>query len=79
MTLCWAIVGICKCCTFCYQLYHVLCRYTVFDALGPSNTIPELLVTTFPTLFTAPVFRPASDALELTVLNFFYENIFHPI
>jgi recombining binding protein suppressor of hairless len=49
-------------------------QYTFFDALGPSNTIPELPVTPFPTLFTAPVYRPANNALELTVSNFFYEN-----
>jgi recombining binding protein (suppressor of hairless) len=78
--LCWTIVGICKCRTLYYHYYHVLCRYaakfqyTFFDALGPSNTIPELPVTPFPTLFTAPVYRPANNALELTVSNFFYEN-----
>ena len=77
--LCWTIVGICECRTFCCNI-HVLCRfaakfqYTFFDALGPSNTIPELPVTPFPTLFTAPVYRPANNALELTVSNFFYEN-----
>ncbi|KAI0307908.1 hypothetical protein B0F90DRAFT_1930918 [Multifurca ochricompacta] len=60
--LCWTIVGISK------------FQYTFFDALGPSNTIPELPVTPFPTLFTAPVYRPANNALELTVSNFFYEN-----
>jgi recombining binding protein suppressor of hairless len=49
-------------------------QYTFFDALGPSSTIPELPVTPFPTLFTAPVYRPANNALELTVSNFFYEN-----
>jgi recombining binding protein (suppressor of hairless) len=49
-------------------------QYTFFDALGSSNTIPELPVTPFPTLFTAPVYRPANNALELTVSNFFYEN-----
>ena len=49
-------------------------QYTFFDALGPSNAIPELPVTPFPTLFTAPVYRPANNALELTVSNFFYEN-----
>jgi recombining binding protein (suppressor of hairless) len=60
--LCWTIVGISK------------FQYTFFDALGPSNSIPELPVTPFPTLFTAPVYRPANNALELTVSNFFYEN-----
>src|SRR5260221_14104861 len=79
--LCWIIVGICvcECRTFCCN-FHVLCRfaakfqYTFFDALGPSNTIPELPVTPFPTLFTAPVYRPANNSLELTVSIFFYEN-----
>jgi len=60
--LCWTIVGISK------------FQYTFFDALGPRNAIPELPVTPFPTLFTAPVYRPANNALELTVSNFFYEN-----
>src|SRR5260221_9506017 len=75
--LCWTIVGICECRTFCCN-FHILCRfaaksqYTFFDALGPSNTIPELPVMPFPTLFTALVYRPANNALELTVSNFFY-------
>src|SRR5260221_13627760 len=77
--LCWIIVGICECRTFCCS-FHGLCRfaaksqYPFFDALGPRNTIPELPAKPFPTLFTAPVYRPANNALELTVSNFFYEN-----
>ena len=76
--LCWTIVGICK--LLVLSLSHdtdsivAKFQYTFFDALGPSNTIPELPVTPFPTLFTAPVYRPANNALELTVSNFFYEN-----
>ena len=60
------------CCVSCRSAAKF--QYTFFDALGPSNTIPELPVTPFPTLFTAPVYRPANNALELTVSNFFYEN-----
>lgn len=31
-------------------------------------------ITPFPTLFTAPVYRPANNTVELTVSNFFYED-----
>ena len=31
-------------------------------------------ITPFPTLFTAPVYRPGNNTVELTVSNFFYEN-----
>lgn len=31
-------------------------------------------ITPFPTLFSSPVYRPPNNSLELTVLNFFYEN-----
>lgn len=31
-------------------------------------------MTPFPTLFTAPVYRPANNTVELTVSNFFYED-----
>src|SRR6266404_1988588 len=76
--LCWTIVGICMLPVFpmlpLLMLLVAKFQYTFFDALGPSNTIPELPVTPFPTLFTAPVYRPANNALELTVSNFFYEN-----
>ncbi|KAJ3570872.1 hypothetical protein NP233_g4115 [Leucocoprinus birnbaumii] len=60
--LCWTIVGISK------------FQYTFFDAFGQNNNIPELPITPFPTLFTAPVYRPASNSIELTVSNFFYED-----
>ncbi|KAF8167794.1 hypothetical protein B0H34DRAFT_779406 [Crassisporium funariophilum] len=60
--LCWTIVGISK------------FQYTFFDAFGQNNNIPELPITPFPTLFTAPVYRPANNTVELTVSNFFYEN-----
>ncbi|PFH54770.1 hypothetical protein AMATHDRAFT_44569 [Amanita thiersii Skay4041] len=60
--LCWTIVGISK------------FQYTFFDAFGQNNTIPEMPITPFPTLFTAPVYRPANNTVELTVSNFFYEH-----
>ncbi|KAF9496093.1 hypothetical protein BDN71DRAFT_1446499 [Pleurotus eryngii] len=60
--LCWTIVGISK------------FQYTFFDAFGQNQTIPEMPITPFPTLFTAPVYRPANNAVELTVSNFFYED-----
>ncbi|KAF8973690.1 hypothetical protein BDZ97DRAFT_1690944 [Flammula alnicola] len=60
--LCWTIVGISK------------FQYTFFDAFGQNNNIPELPITPFPTLFTAPVYRPANNTVELTVSNFFYES-----
>lgn len=60
--LCWTIVGISK------------FQYTFFDAFGQNNNIPEVPITPFPTLFTAPLYRPANNTVELTVSNFFYEN-----
>jgi len=60
--LCWTIVGISK------------FQYTFFDAFGQSNNIPDIPITPFPTLFTAPVYRPANNTIELTVSNFFYED-----
>ncbi|KAJ3509799.1 hypothetical protein NLJ89_g5023 [Agrocybe chaxingu] len=60
--LCWTIVGISK------------FQYTFFDAFGQNNNIPELPITPFPTLFTAPVYRPANNTVELTVSNFFYDH-----
>jgi recombining binding protein (suppressor of hairless) len=60
--LCWTIVGISK------------FQYTFFDAFGQNNNIPELPITPFPTLFTAPVYRPGANSVELTVSNFFYEH-----
>jgi len=32
-------------------------------------------ITPFPTLFTPPTYRPATNTVELTVSNFFYENL----
>ncbi|KAF8140354.1 hypothetical protein EV363DRAFT_1312300 [Boletus edulis] len=52
--LCWTIVGISK------------FQYTFFDAFGQNNSIPELPITPFPTLFTPPNYRPANNTLELT-------------
>ncbi|KAF8634475.1 hypothetical protein AX15_000915 [Amanita polypyramis BW_CC] len=60
--LCWTIVGISK------------FQYTFFDAFGRNNTIPTMPITPFPTLFTAPVYRPTNNTIELTVSNFFYEH-----
>jgi len=60
--LCWTIVGISK------------FQYTFFDAFGQNDHIPEMPITPFPTLFTAPVYRPANNTMELTVSNFFYED-----
>ncbi|KAG6832314.1 hypothetical protein H0H92_003547 [Tricholoma furcatifolium] len=60
--LCWTIVGISK------------FQYTFFDALGQNNSIPEMPITPFPTLFTAPLYRQTGNSLELTVSNFFYED-----
>ncbi|GLB36045.1 putative LAG1, DNA binding [Lyophyllum shimeji] len=60
--LCWTIVGISK------------FQYTFFDAFGQNNTIPAMPITPFPTLFTAPVYRPNNNTVELTVSNFFYED-----
>ncbi|KAJ7071134.1 hypothetical protein C8F01DRAFT_1244779 [Mycena amicta] len=58
--LCWTIVGISK------------FQYTFFDAFGQNTTIPDMPITPFPTLFTAPVYRPNNNTMELTVANFFY-------
>jgi len=60
--LCWTIVGISK------------FQYTFFDAFGQNNTIPEMPITPFPTLFTPPAYRQASNSIELTVANFFYSD-----
>lgn len=49
-------------------------QYTFFDAFGQNNNIPEMPITPFPTLFTAPVYRPTNNTVELTVSNFFYED-----
>ncbi|TFK57048.1 hypothetical protein OE88DRAFT_1730471 [Heliocybe sulcata] len=60
--LCWTIVGISK------------FQYTFFDAFGQNSNIPEMPITPFPTLFTAPTYRPPNNTLDLTVSNFFYEH-----
>jgi hypothetical protein len=49
-------------------------QYTFFDAFGQNNNIPELPITPFPTLFTAPIYRPANNTVELTVSHFFYRD-----
>lgn len=61
--LCWTIVGISK------------FQYTFFDAFGGNNTIPEMPITPFPTLFTAPVYRQPHNTIDLTVSNFFYGDM----
>ncbi|KAJ7487483.1 hypothetical protein B0H11DRAFT_2013560 [Mycena galericulata] len=60
--LCWTIVGISK------------FQYTFFDAFGQNNNIPDMPITPFPTLFTAPVYRQTNNTIELTVANFFYSD-----
>lgn len=60
--LCWTIVGISK------------FQYTFFDAFGQNDKIPEQPITPFPTLFNAPVYRPQTNVIELTVSNFFYQH-----
>lgn len=49
-------------------------QYTFFDAFGQNGSIPDLPITPFPTLFTAPNYRAPNNTLELTVANFFYED-----
>ncbi|KIM66292.1 hypothetical protein SCLCIDRAFT_110688 [Scleroderma citrinum Foug A] len=61
--LCWTIVGISK------------FQYTFFDAFGQNNSIPEMPITPFPTLFTTPVYRPANNTLEMAVSHFFYDDL----
>ncbi|EPQ60609.1 hypothetical protein GLOTRDRAFT_52937 [Gloeophyllum trabeum ATCC 11539] len=60
--LCWTIVGISK------------FQYTFFDAFGQNSNIPEMPITPFPTLFTAPTYRHQNRSMDLTVSNFFYEH-----
>lgn len=36
--------------------------------------MPNIPITPFPTLFTAPAYRPAPHTIELTVSNFFYQH-----
>ncbi|EKM61228.1 uncharacterized protein PHACADRAFT_190379 [Phanerochaete carnosa HHB-10118-sp] len=63
--LCWTIVGISK------------FQYTFFDAFGHTDP-PELPITPFPTLFTAPALATGNGSepctLDLTVANFFYAH-----
>lgn len=84
--LCWTIVGICKCLIKGYFFWGVCAillinvylvakfQYTFFDAFGQNGSIPDLPITPFPTLFTAPNYRAPNNTLELTVANFFYED-----
>ncbi|KAI0094950.1 transcription factor [Irpex rosettiformis] len=63
--LCWTIVGISK------------FQYTFFDAFGQHINVPDIPITPFPTLFQAPIYKPSTNELELTVANFFYEHPKH--
>lgn len=76
--LCWTVVGICECDYVFLKLYSHECaakfQYTFFDAFSQNNSVPESPITPFPTLFTAPTFRPGAHTLELTVSNFFYHD-----
>lgn len=92
--LCWTIVGICTsffpAAPYLRSLLSLLSiitatakfQYTFFDAFGQNNKIPDLPITPFPTLFTAPRYVPNTDynaqppreLLELTAANFFYHN-----
>lgn len=77
--LCWTIVGICEFQALGYismSNIEIVAKfqYTFFDAFGQNSNIPELPITPFPTLFQAPVYRPANNTVELTVSNFFFEN-----
>jgi len=47
---------------------------TIASKNNRNNNIPNIPITPFPTLFTAPVYRPANNTVELTVSNFFYED-----
>jgi recombining binding protein suppressor of hairless len=47
-------------------------QYTFFDAFNQSTNVPDIPITPFPTLFQAPIYKPSSNILELTVANFFY-------
>lgn len=78
--LCWTIVGICM---FPARDWHgsglmisrtAKFQYTFFDAFGQNNSIPEMPITPFPTVFTTPVYSPANHTLEITVSHFFYED-----
>lgn len=50
-------------------------QYTFFDAFGHSDP-PEMPITPFPTLFTAPRMQSGGDTntLQLTIANFFFEH-----
>jgi recombining binding protein (suppressor of hairless) len=78
--LCWTIVGICTPFRPVISFQFADCRivakfqYTFFDAFGHDGKVPSMPITPFPTLFTAPLYRPPNNSLELTVSNFFYEN-----
>lgn len=55
-------------------MYSAKFQYTFFDAFSQSDNIPNVPITPFPTLFTAPAYRPANNTIELTVANFFYNE-----
>lgn len=78
--LCWTIVGICEHPCIFPHLIHIdrlapaKFQYTFFDASGHNTPVPSVPITPFPTLFTAPAYRPAPHTIELTVSNFFYQH-----
>jgi recombining binding protein (suppressor of hairless) len=84
--LCWTIVGICtfpasiirNTASMSNEYFQAKFQYTFFDAFGQNNSIPETPITPFPTLFTAPIYRPTNNTVELTVTNFFYEDPNNP-
>ncbi|KAJ7922624.1 beta-trefoil DNA-binding domain-containing protein [Mycena leptocephala] len=57
---CWTIIGISK------------FQYTFF--FGQNMNIPDLPITPFPTLVTAPFYRQINNTIQLTVANFFYAD-----
>ena len=47
-------------------------QYTFCDAFGMNNSVPEMPITPFPTLFNTPIYRSQSNTLEMMAANFFY-------
>lgn len=78
--LCWTIVGICEYRAYTCAAALTICppsakfQYTFFDGSGHNTPVPSVPITPFPTLFTAPAYRPAAHTIELTVSNFFYQH-----
>ena len=49
-------------------------QYTFFDAFGLNNSVPEMPITPFPTLFNTPVYRAQVNMIEMMAANFFYTD-----